>query len=1067
MPTPTPALMLAAALGLLGAADPPPAALQDALRREGPAALAEAARAQGDPDRGARVLFRAGLACLGCHAVAGVGPTLGPDLARLGPDARGAHLVESLLDPSRAIRPGYESITLALDDGSVLAGLKAAETPDAITLRDPARGGQAVAVAKARVAERRDGGASVMPEGLVNALGSRQEFLDLVRLLDDLAAHPDRASRYRPDPAAVAPAPLPAYEDDLDHAGLLAARDAASYGRGERIYNRVCANCHGTKDAPGSLPTSLRFASGTFKYGNDPYRMYLTLTHGAGLMTAQSWMVPRQKYDVIHYIREAYLKPFNPSQYVPITPKYLAALPRGSGRGPEPSTVEPWSAMDYGPLLAHTFEIGRRGGRDDPKADVNFAFKGLAMRLDPGPGGVARGRAWAVFEEDTLRLAAAWTGRGFIDWRGIQFDGAHGVHPRIAGRTLLALPPAPGWADPRTGRFDDPRPPDRDGRRHGPLPAAWGRFLARYQAGPRTVLKYRVGAATILDAVALDAFDPDHPEGLTLARTLEVGPAPHALAARLAPAGSPVALVGAPDSLLDERDGFVVLHLPAGREPRRVKVLLAAPSAHRDALRRRAAASPPPEALEPLTHGGGGGSLWPETLTTQAARGDDAGPFAVDVLTPPDANPWNAQMRLTGIDFLPGPAGAAAVCTWDGDVWRVGGLDDPSGRLTWRRIASGLFQPLGLLVRDGAILVGCRDAIVRLRDADGDGETDAYEIVNTDHQVTEHFHEFAMGLQADAAGNLYYTKAARHALTAVVPQHGTLLRVAADGSRTDILATGFRAPNGVCPNPDGSFFLTDQEGHWIPKNRLNLVRAGEFHGNLFGYTPVTDPADAAMAPPVCWITNVHDRSPAEPLWITSPSWGALRGGLLVPSYGTGKLFLAPFETVAGVTQGAYLPLPVPAAPTGLVRGRFRPDDGHLYAVGMFAWAGDRTAPGGLYRVRATGQPMHLPASVHARRGALVLRFTDPLDPATAADASRYTLRAWNLERSANYGSPHVDEHEVAVRSAALAADRRTLTLSIPDLAPAAELELRYALAAPDGTPVANTAHLTIHHLAED
>ncbi len=33
-----------------------------------------------------------------------------------------------------------------------------------------------------------------------------------------------------------------------------------------------------------------------------------------------------------------------------------------------------------------------------------------------------------------------------------------------------------------------------------------------------------------------------------------------------------------------------------------------------------------------------------------------------------------------------------------------------------------------------------------------------------------------MGLQTDAEGNFYYAKAARHGLTAVVPQHGTLLR---------------------------------------------------------------------------------------------------------------------------------------------------------------------------------------------------------------------------------------------------------------------------------------------------
>ena len=49
----------------------------------------------------------------------------------------------------------------------------------------------------------------------------------------------------------------------------------------------------------------------------------------------QTWMVPRQKYDVIHYIREAYLKPHNPGQYREVDADYLAGLPSGSSRGPE------------------------------------------------------------------------------------------------------------------------------------------------------------------------------------------------------------------------------------------------------------------------------------------------------------------------------------------------------------------------------------------------------------------------------------------------------------------------------------------------------------------------------------------------------------------------------------------------------------------------------------------------------------------------------------------------------------------------------------------------------------
>ena len=115
----------------------------------------------------------------------------------------------------------------------------------------------------------------------------------------------------------------------------------------------------------------------------------------------------------------------------------------------------------------------------------------------------------------------------------------------------------------------------------------------------------------------------------------------------------------------------------------------------------------------------------------------------------------------------------------------------------------------------------------------------------------------------------YYAKSGRHALPAIVPHHGTLLRVGHDGARTEILASGFRAANGVCLNPDGSFVVTDQEGFWTPKNRINLVEKGGFYGNLWGYTDVTDTSDAAMKQPLCWVTNDFDRSPAELLWVTS------------------------------------------------------------------------------------------------------------------------------------------------------------------------------------------------------
>jgi hypothetical protein len=482
-----------------------------------------------------------------------------------------------------------------------------------------------------------------------------------------------------------------------------------------------------------------------------------------------------------------------------------------------------------------------------------------------------------------------------------------------------------------------------------------------------------------------------------------------------------------------------------------------------DVLAAHAKKSPAPRSLADLVQGGP--KRWPDILETQAAAGASTRPFAVDTLTHPERNPWSCQMRFTGFDFTP-DGREALVCTWDGDVWRVGGLDDSAGKLAWRRMASGLFQPLGLKIVRGKIYVACRDQIVILRDLNGDGETDFYENFNSDHQVTEHFHEFAMGLQTDAAGNFYYAKSARHGKPALVPHHGTLLRVSPDGVRTDILATGFRAANGVCLNPDGSFFVTDQEGHWNPKNRINHVTPGGFFGNMWGYHDVTDSSDRAMRQPLCWITNSLDRSPSELLWVTSDAWAPLKGSLLNFSYGNGKVFVVPHETIAGQMQGGMCELPIPAFGTGVMRGRFHPRDGHLYLCGMYAWAGNQQQPGGFYRIRYTGGPIHVPLGIHAHRQGIRLTFSDKLDPTTANHAKNFHVKTWSLKRTANYGSPHHDEKSLAVAKATLAADGRTVELETPQVRPTWCMEIRYDVVSAQGKPVRGTIHNTIHNLCD-
>jgi hypothetical protein len=461
--------------------------------------------------------------------------------------------------------------------------------------------------------------------------------------------------------------------------------------------------------------------------------------------------------------------------------------------------------------------------------------------------------------------------------------------------------------------------------------------------------------------------------------------------------------------------------------------------------------------------------LFPEKIVTEVELGGDQGGFAVGVLTIPIANPWQARVRTSGLDFFE-DGDRMAICTWDGDVWVVSGLADldhpgPTRQLTWQRIAFGLFQPLGLKIIDGTIYLTCRDQLVRLDDRNQDGEIDYYHCVNNDHQVTEHFHEFAMGLQTDDEGNFYYAKSARHALTALVPHHGTLLRVSPDGSQTEIIAQGFRAANGVCLNPDGSFIVTDQEGHWNPKNRINWVHPGGFYGNMYGYHDVTDSSDEAMEQPLCWITNKFDRSPAELLWVDSSAWGPLAGSLLNLSYGYGKVYVVPHETVGGQVQGGMCQLPIADFPTGTIRGRFSPFDGQLYLCGLSAWATNQTQQeGGLYRLRYTGKPAALPIELRATQVGMQIGFSEPLGEATSLSPDNYAVEVWSLKRTKDYGSDHYDQHALEIQDVYLSPDRQQLTLVMPEISPTWCMEIRLSVVTADGRRVERVIHNTVHQL---
>jgi hypothetical protein len=441
----------------------------------------------------------------------------------------------------------------------------------------------------------------------------------------------------------------------------------------------------------------------------------------------------------------------------------------------------------------------------------------------------------------------------------------------------------------------------------------------------------------------------------------------------------------------------------------------------------------------------------------------DNAPFVIDSLTVPYNNPHKALFFLTGVDALPN--GDLAVCTCHGDVWIVGGIDASLKKLTWKRFATGLYQPLGLKVVDGKIVVLERGQLTRLHDLNGDGEADFYENLCNDWHTGPGEHSYDTCLEVDPAGNFWFFKTGDTNL----PHGGCLLRVPKDGGTVEVMATGFRHPIGLGMSPTGIVTGADQEGNWMPATRIDQYRRGGFYGDMRAHHRAAPPA--TFDPPLCWLPREIDNSAGGQIWVPAGLFGPLGGRPLHLSYGRCKaMLLMRQELPDGTVQGGACDLGWHFL-SGVKTGCFRPQDGHLYIVGLNGWQTSAKRDGCLQRVRYTGRPVVTPLSVEAFAGTLRLTFSQPIDPKRGADVSNYHIQRWNYHWSGEYGSkrylpdrPNVAGQETVDVTAARLVDDKTIVLTVPALKPVMQMELSFKLTTAAGAPCSGVVYHTINQL---
>ena len=446
--------------------------IEQRLKEMKPQSLLKKVQQRGDAKRGALVFYKSAAACAKCHEEGAQRSPLGPKLTTIKQDVADEYIINSILFPSRDIKEGYETVAILTLDGELVSGLVAEDRELEIVLRDAANLQQEVVIKKDEIESLKKSKVSMMPAGLVAALRTEREFYDLARYIIDVARGGEAvAAKLRPSADQ-----LEVKDDtkDLDHAGIISSLAEKDFEAGQRIYKSHCVNCHGADGNKPSLATARAFGSQPLRFGADPFQMLATLTRGNGLMGPMQHLSPKERYQVIHYIREQFMKGNNPG-YSAITETYLASLPKGTKSG----DIELGDDRDFGPVLA-----SQLGG------SINSS---LTFRLSD--------EVTVNYDLHRFRLGGVWQG-GFLDLSQTQHYRQRGEGmPRPSGTSIPGLDHY-GWQLGDSFEIPaDAKPP------RGPVRSDWAKYHGHYLYGDRAIMSYAIDGRDVLETIGVPESD--------------------------------------------------------------------------------------------------------------------------------------------------------------------------------------------------------------------------------------------------------------------------------------------------------------------------------------------------------------------------------------------------------------------------------------------------------------------------------------------------------------------------------------------------------------------------------
>ena len=400
------------------------------------------------------------------------------------------------------------------------------------------------------------------------------------------------------------------------------------------------------------------------------------------------------------------------------------------------------------------------------------------------------------------------------------------------------------------------------------------------------------------------------------------------------------------------------------------------------------------------------------------------------------ARPDEFLPKVGGMDFL--ADGRLVVSTWDeaGAVYIIDGAQtgDPA-KMSTKKIAEGLAEPLGLKVVDGDIYILQKQELTRLKDTNGDDVIDEYQTVSNDWKVSANFHEFAFGL-VYKEGYFYGTLATGimpggASMNPQMPDRGKVVKISKDKGTVEFVASGLRTPNGIGIGTDGELYVADNQGDWLPSSKIVHVRKDAWFGSRS--VDFEGTANLKEAKPVVWLPQDEiGNSPSTPIALND---GPYKGQMIhgeVTHGGVKRVFV---EKVNGEYQGAVFRF-MQGIEGGVNRLIWGPDGG-LY-MGCIGSTGNWQQSGklwyGIQRAMYNNTSTFEMLAIRAKANGVEIEFTEPLKHGQGWLAENYEVRQWQYVPTKEYGGPKVGDAPLKILSVNVSEDRKKVFLELNGLA---------------------------------